>query len=462
MNRLEQYKAHIEARQNSEAYKYFMLGDAYYRQRNTAIIERKRQVYLEGIGPVDNPFAADYRLPRGYLKKIVDQLVGYLLGNGCKFDTKDNAQTDNIDQYFETSFDKTLLDMAFEARKKAESWLYFYKNSEGKTKSMVIPAEQCFPVYDDYGKLEAMIRSYRLPGKLVSLVFDKEGITRYEKDGNGAEYAEVGRYGHYSAVQLYNGKAVGEPELLKFDRVPFIPLYADRDKASDLYRIKALIDAADFVTSDFANNVEDMQEVFLVLKGYTGDTKHIAEFTRQLKQLKAVPVDSDGGVEAVQNPIPVEAREKLLDRLDAAIYDDSMSVDTKNISGGSTLTNVHIRAMFANLDLKADAFENELRGFIGEVVDFLNANEAVTYENTPVFNRMNLINRQEEIQTLAGTSGLHGVLSREGMLRQLASLLEIDITEELARIAQENGEMSAEQLRAAVEKMEQAAQQGNE
>lgn len=414
--------------------KKFKTGEDYYMSRNTAIMARKKQVYISSRGAVDNPIAANHKLASGYFKKIVVQKVLYLLQNGVIF--TDDKQAEILDEYFETSFNEMIIDAGIEASNKSEAWLYAYKD-DGKTKFTLIPAEQIVPFYDEYGKLTMVIRHYEDDGKYIRIEFDKDEMRRFEKKADqNAVFQLVSTSGHWTEQAIFNDEPVGDPIEHTWTDVPFIPLFNNKEKTSDLEPIKALIDTYDIINSDFANNIDDMQDAFYTLKGYNGDADELAEFMRQLKQIKAVPIDQEGDVEAQQLQIPTEARSVFLKQLKNDIYEFSMAVDTKSVSGGS-VTNVHIKAMFADLDLKTGLFENEVRKFIIKIIDFINANENKNLSQEFNFSRAMIVNRQEEID---GATKLIGTLSYQ----TIRSLLpyEIDEDEEKKRLAEENGDIT--------------------
>ena len=59
-----------------------------------------------------------------------------------------------------------------------------------------------------------------------------------------------------------------------------------------------------------------------------------------------------------------------LNLLERALYNDYMALDMASLTGGS-LTNVAIRAAMANLNLKADRYEWQVRHFMQELLTLL-------------------------------------------------------------------------------------------
>lgn len=408
-------------------------GEEYYNTMNTEILQRKKEVYLEGIGSSINPFASNHKIPSGFLKKIIDQKVSYVLGNGIIFNQKFKKDKDVLDRYVKETFDEFVMEVGTEASKKGEAWILAYKE-KNQTKFKLIQTQELNPKFDEYGDLVEMVRSYGDEEYFYKDVYNSDSIVRLKRKASDKEYKQYDEIGHYTQMKMIGGVIEGVIEH-SFGRVPFIRLKNNPEELSDLFPIKALIDVYDIIYSDFANNIDDMQDAFLTLKGYSGDSKNIQEFMKQLKQLKAIPVGEDGDVGVNQLQIPVEARDVFLKLLRQEIYDTAMAVDVKNIGGGS-LTNVHIKAMFADLDMKANKFESEVRKFIYRVIDFIDSTDGVKIAKEITFNRSIIMNRNEYIESVVK---LMGILSQRTILELLP--FDIDVDEEFKRLAEERGEV---------------------
>lgn len=101
-----------------------------------------------------------------------------------------------------------------------------------------------------------------------------------------------------------------------FGRVPFIFFNNNSIQTADLIRYKGLIDAYDAVYNGFMNDLEDIQQVILVLKGYEGT--ELEDFWDMIKsQVVKLGDDNDApgsGLDKLTIDIPVEARNTFLDR----------------------------------------------------------------------------------------------------------------------------------------------------
>ena len=417
-----EYVKVVENYRDTEKYKNILYGSDYYLGENTEIMKREKKVYAGEMGIIQNPFMANHKLPSGYLKTLIDQKVQYLLGNGVMFENDES-----LDEYFADTFDETALDLATEASKSSVAWLYAYKDNN-KLQFTVIPTIQLTPIYDDRGLLAEMVRVYEENGQAVMIVYNREGYKKFAKEKN--KYIEVESKGHYQDKKVYQGKLIEEVNQ-SFTQVPFIPFYNNTERTNDLKGIKALIDIYDITSSDYANNIDDMQDAFFTLKGFSGEITELQKFMAQLKATKAAGVPHDGEIGINQLNVPVQARESFLNRVDKDIFKFGRGVDTSNLSGGS-ITNEVIKAMFANLDLKCDQFESEFRKFIRRLIKFINENDNKSLIGNFSLSRTMIVNVKDTTESI---TKLVGTLSARTIIDLLP--FDVDTDSELQRIEEE-------------------------
>lgn len=412
--------------------KMMAYGDDYYSSNNTVIMQRKKQIFTSEYGIIDDPFLSNHKVPSGFFKKIVDQKVNYLLGNGVEWleEKGGNEQSEELDNYFEWKFDETLRDLATTASKKAVAWLYMYMDN-GTLKFIEVNPEQLEWTYNEVGNLIEMRRRYKEGDQEIMLVYDDVSYTKYVKkaDDWDLQYTR----GHYSDIKEFNGKIV-EEKPLGFGVVPFIPLWNSKDKTSDLQAIKRHIDLYDITMSDFGNNVDDMQDTFFVVKGHPAESaQELLEFVYNLKKSKIASVPEGGDLDTEQLNIPVEARKELLSQLRQDTYSAAMAVDTTELSGGS-ITNVVIKAMFADLDLKCDLFENQIAKFIYTLINYINRFDNKNFTDSFNLDRSLIINTIETSERLIGEYAV-GAMSMKTLRKSLP--ITLDNEEETKQIKKE-------------------------
>ena len=199
-----------------------------------------------------------------------------------------------------------------------------------------------------------------------------------------------------------------------YDALPVIPLRANADAHSELTpAIKAKIDAYDNILSDFADNLDRANDVYWVLNNFGGTTDDVAELLEEINRVKAVANLSDGsGVSSTAEPrtieVPYAARQAALQLLERALYQDFMALDMDLLTGGS-LTNVAIRTAIANLNLKADRYEWQVRQFVANLLRLIGSpTDEIRFKRQAIAN---------ESETVADIAVMRGDIGRRTALR---------------------------------------------
>lgn len=411
--------------EQSEKYRYFKYGIDYYTGDNTEIMKRRKCVFNEVSNSLlDVPYKANHKYPSGFFRIVVDQKVQYLLGNGVKaeddvLEALDNA-TNGIYPF--------LIKSATAASQQGIQWAYMYVDG-GALKFALVDPENVAPVYK-YGKLNSVIYTFDEGDLSIAEVWDAEKMQRYEKKKTDTDFEMVSTHAHYTTIESFGGKKVSE-QPHSFGMVPFVCLRNNQYSNSDLKDIKALIDIYDIISSDFANNIDDMQDAFFIIKNFGGES--LSQFMSDLKQYKSIQVGDDGSVSAEQLEIPTEARKVFIEQLSKDIFKFAMAVDTTAISGGS-ITNVVIKAMFANLDLKCDKFEMEITDYLNAMLEAINLYYSTSLASDYTFDRSMIVNRTEVLTELPKQTDL------SIRTRLEANPLVQDADEEIKRLAEEEAE----------------------
>lgn len=259
-----------------------------------------------------------------------------------------------------------------------------------------------FPLLDEMtGEMMLGVQFWQLAPErpMYVRVFDEEGV-RILKEEHKMLSVVVDRepYRRTLVEDALESAVITEEG---YGRLPLIPLKANTDAASEFTpAIKAKIDAYDAILSDFADNLDRANDVYWVLNNFGGTMDEVAELLEQINRVKAVANLSDGsGNGATAEPrtieVPYAARREALDLLERALYQDYMALDMDALTGGS-LTNVAIRAAAANLNLKADRYEWQLRQFVQNLLNLIgHPTEDIR------FNRQCIANESEMVADIA-------------------------------------------------------------
>lgn len=398
------------------------LGVDYYRSENTEIMNRRKLIYTEDSegNPIaqDDPYKANNKLGSGFFKILVDQKVSYLLGNEYTFDVADQ---DSLTETLPRTMYSKVVKAAREASKKSRAWLQVYVDESGELGVENIPSEQIIPVYKSGSDtdLELVIRYYKVTvmnsdGEVVNVnrveAWDDEQVVYYQQNKEGGLYYLLDEqqmesiYGkpysnpkYHFEKNLKYGDKITKVEGHSWGQVPFVPLYNNDDEDYDLQSVKRYIDAYDIVNSDFINNLEDFQEAFWILKGYNGE--NLNKFLQEVKTYKTLKISEDGDAKRDTLDIPYQARKEALQGLEKDIFTFGQGVNPNQLGDGN-ITNIVIKSRFANLDLKCDQFEDEVRNTIMKISVLMNRYREVT--NAPVievddviFDRSLMVNQVE-------------------------------------------------------------------
>jgi len=425
--------------------RWMLTGQRYYVGEHD-ILQRKRMAIGEDGQLIEVTNLANNKLVHAFVRKLVDQKVGYLLGKPLSIQTKNRQYLDLLNEIFDKSFLRLLKNLGKEAVNKGKAWLHVYYDEEGRLSFKKIPSEEIIPLWRDadHTKLDAVIRVYEVEvyegtnRKIVTKVefWDTSGVRRYVLGSDGlipdVEAGEVGS--HFTVVQ-------GEQEQwMNWQRVPFVCFKYNDEELPLIQVIKSLVDDYDAKTSDHANNLEDLPNSIYVLKNYDG--QDLGEFRRNMSTYRAVKVTDQGGVDTLDLDLNTEAAEKHLDRLRKDIYEFGRGVDTQSERFGGDKSGIALRFLYADLDMDANIMETEFQASLEQLLWFVNAHLANTgagdFSNETVefvFNRDILINESDAITNIRNSVG---ILSDETLVAQHPWVT--DVQEELGRIQKQREE----------------------
>jgi len=405
----------IKEFQASDKRDWMVIGDRYYRCEND--IYNRRITRKTDDGEIEDKSKANNKLAHGFVKNLVDEKIGYLLTKdyALKCDNEDYIQ--KVKEVLGEYFQYTLTRLGYEASNKGIAWLQVYINEQGKFGTMIIPAEQCVPLWKDntHTELDGMIRMY------VQTVFEgkeKKKITRveyytlqeiyyYVLDGDhlipDIEQHEGGPILHYKKGE--EGRSWG--------KVPFIAWKNNYLEYPDVRFIKSLVDSYDKSRSEIDNFIEETKNLIYVLKGYGGE--NLAEFMRDLNYYRAIKIDDPehGGVDTLTPKIDIEAAKEHFEQLKRDINEFGQGVPKDLDKFGNSPSGISLKFLYTGLDLKCNHLEVEFRQAFNQLLYFVNVylaeNGQGNYENEHVeliFNRDVQINETETITNIQNSKGI--------------------------------------------------------
>lgn len=401
---------------NSQRRKWMLTGQNYY-EVESDIFKRRMTRKVKGAD-VEETYKANNKLAHSKYKNMVDEKVAYLLSRDYSLKCDDTNYIESIKGVLGKHFQYQLSGLGYEAANKGISWLQAYIDEEGSFNTMIIPSEQCIPIWRDnsHTELENMIRVYETvvwgsDKKKTTTnveVWTKEGVAYYKLDNKilipdcNRNQDNNGPIAHYKKGDMW----------YVWGRVPFISFKNNRVELPDIKFIKSLVDEYDKSRSEAANYVEEVKNLIFVLKGYGGED--ISGFMEKLNEDRAILIDdiSEGGVDTLTPQMDITALREHYEQLKRDLIEDGQSVNKDLDKFGSTPSGVALKFMYAGLDLKCNALETEFKMGFENLLYFINIylseNGLASYKNVDldiIFNRDMEINESEVIENCQKSKG---------------------------------------------------------
>jgi len=384
------------------------------------------ETYIEECAniPINN------RTQNAFHRDLVDQLKNYIVGADVELEFSNDVSEDaqellnlTLDlNNFDIKNQKTVKDL----QNKIISY-YFIRREQVETddgfevifKYDILPSEQILPIFsnDIEPVLNLAIRRYLvteiIEGEFKEIVkfiiYDKTGWTEFrELEGNLLDKSEM-PFEVEITEDIITGEITEESTII-WSKIPIIPVIYNEELITALKPIKGLIDGYDIIDSEELDNLQEIQDVIWVLKGFEGED--IQEFLTDLKYFKSIKVKSDGDVKGETLELPTEAREKKLDRYEKNIYRFGRGFDVEEISL-SSISNESLKLLYQKLDLKADEAITQISAGLFELISFYNEHLIMNGDVNLVvprsdvdflFNKRIIINTSEVIDNILKVS----------------------------------------------------------
>ena len=378
----------IEEHKRSDDYKIAVVAEAYYDGENPTIMQYEKILYdLAGKAHVDM-WSANHKIASSFFTFVVDQEVSYLLGNGILFNSDETKDRLGLD------FDEEVMDALEYARVAGVSFGFWNVDHID-----VFKLKEFVPIKgEETGSIMLGIRFWQLETDkpLRVTLYEIEGYTEYiQRAGKAMEIMEP--------RQAYKKKVTSTPaegELItdgeNYPSLPIVPLYSNKAHKSAIVGHRNTIDALDLATSNMVNNVDEGSLIYWVLSNAGGmDDIDDVKFIERLKTVHVAHIEDDGSrAEAHTIEAPFEGTNVTIDMLIKRLYDDFQAFNSAAVTA-SNQTATAIQASYVPLDLKTDKIERQVTRFILGILKLAGINDRPTYQ------RNQLINKQEETQSLS-------------------------------------------------------------
>ena len=428
---------------------WMVAGDKYYRSNND-INQREILKSLDSGGYEIDKSKANNKIAHGFMKNLVDEKIAYLLSKDYSLQCEDKTVIEKVKGALGKHFSYTLTGLGYAASNKGKAWLQVYIDEQGQFKTMIIPAEQCVPIWTDnnHVDLEGMIRYYNQvvyegqTRKDVTKVeyWTAEGLQFFELIDNKLvpDIERLIEYGYTRedfGDQLAHYKKGDEQRV--WGKVPFICFKNNRIEYPDVRFVKSLVDNYDKSRSDVSNFLEDVKNLIYVLKNYGGED--LAEFMKDLNYYRAIKVDDDGGVDTLNPTLDISAAKEHYEQLKRDINEFGQGVPKDLDKFGSSPSGIALKFLYSGLDLKCNALEVEFKRGFEELLFFiqvyLSDSGQGSFSNIDVdiiFNRDVKIN---ETETITNCVNSEGIVSDETIVANHPWVK--DVEEEIKKVAAE-------------------------
>lgn len=403
--------------ENSDKRRLMLTGQRYY-AGDADILQRKREVIGEGGHKMEVNNLANNRLVHNFVRKLVDQKVGYLLSKPLSVQTNNETYQALLSDMLNKAFLRLIQNVGKESINKGRAWLQVYYDEKGFLSFKRIPSEEIIPLWRDsaHTQLDAVIRVYQVEvyegtkKKMVTKIefWDKTGVQRYEKGSGGLiPDVEAGDTGSHFAV--LDGK--GGEQGMNWERVPFVCFKYNDEEIPLIKFVQSLVDDYDKQKSDNANNLEDLPNSVYVIRNYDGTD--LGEFRRNLSQYRAVKVSDEGRVDTLSLDINTEAYMNHMEMNRKDIYEFGRGVDTQAKEFGSSPSGISLRFLYGDLDMDANIIETEFQASLEQLRWFMDQHIANTTDTDYsgekvdfIFNRDILINETDAITNAKNSVGI--------------------------------------------------------
>lgn len=388
--------------ENSPKRKLMLTGDKYY--RNKMAIEEKQR---------DAEWKSNLKLIHGYVKKLVDQKVGYTLSKMPSVTSENTEYQKKLNDIFDAGMINRLRKVGKEAINKGVAYLHPYFNEVGELSFMRFPAEQIIPFYADFEnmKIESFLRVYETnhyegtTKKTLKKVehYHSEGINYYVFEGSTliSDVIAGGEQGYHFLL----GK---QPVL--WAKVPLIHFRYNEEEQPLIEQIKSLIDNYNTQASTNADLLADIPNFIYKLINYGGTD--LKEFLNDLNDKRVVKLEEGGDLDKLSADIKTEANEKELERTRKAIYELGRGVDTLHENLGNA-SGVALKFRYSDLDMDCNILESEMQSsiehmmwFVTHYLDMVGQGDFTNEKVKFVFNRDIIINEAEAVEMCEKSVGI--------------------------------------------------------
>lgn len=427
-------KTAIQRHLTTEIYKTAKIADEYDQQRNPTINNYVKTIFNSMGVSVEDITASNNRISSNFFHRLNTQRCAYSLGNGLSFSehieqvTKDGvvSQVDTTKELLGKKFDTDVKRAGYKSL--IHGVAFGFWNVE---RLHVFPVTEFAPLWDeDTGALRAGIRFWRLDDDkpMTAVLYAEGGYTTY-RSGSGFNNMDFTTDDlkpkpyrvTVSSTPADGDEVVGESN---YGVLPIVPLWGSDLHQSTLIGMREKIDSFDLIRSGFANDLEDVSQIYWIVENCGGmSMSDIMKLRDRMRITHFVEANTDEGkITPYTQEVPYQARQQYLDSIRAGIYEDFGGLDVHAVAAGAT--NDHIDAAYQPMDENADDFEYQIIEFVQQILSLMGI------EDTPIFKRNRISNQREQTDMVLLAAQY---LDEETVLKKLPFITVDEVPEILAK-----------------------------
>lgn len=449
----------IDSHKNSDEKLNMIDGERYFacehdvlrKEFNESMIsEFDNNANREVVKNFRNPNRSNHKQVNPFHHTLVMQKASYLVGKEPTIYLNDDSDggegTKFLTDFCDDKFNQAIFDLVIGASNKGVEYLHIYYNDDGEFDYSVVSGDEIIPVYDEknHNVMKEIIRYYDATvwenNREVKIekveLWTKKDVTFFTRDKKGDLKLDK-KMPHWNETKFIDGV---ESEVVdrSFGKVPFIPLYNNSKKSSDLQLIKGLVDAYDLVSSEGTNNLLDLVDLYWVIQGYGGETA--SAISKKLQMNKAVHInDSTGNIEAKQIDLPMSGRLDWLSYLRRDIFNFGMGIDLNSENFTQAQSGVALKIQYSLFALKIQGVVANLKSSILQLLNFalddFKRGSDIELPSNKIEVILNLNNIIDDAEVMGIIESSQGIISQKTLLGRHPFVS--DANEELARILEE-------------------------
>ncbi|MDW0112165.1 phage portal protein [Sporosarcina saromensis] len=366
------------------------------------------------------------RINNPWARFISNTAMSYFIGNPISYQSANDQLMEVLQDIFDNNNEQSEnMKLARDASVGGIAYELLYIDEEGNIKFDVLNANECFMVYDSTikGNVLAGVRFYETydyvteESQMFVEVYTSDSIHYYKQDEDLLKL--INEQPHY------------------FKSVPMIPYYNNLEMLGDAEPVLTLIDAYDVLQSDSVNNLEEVANSYLFIKGVEL-TKEVAE---AMKSNRMINVDGQDAQNADAKWLVRESEPAEVETLKVRTVDDMHRLSgVPDLSAqrfsGSESSGAALRYKIMNLENMASNkeryFKHSLERRLKLICNFLNVKgHSFDYNDVSMQFTRNLAADVEGLANIA--KELKGIVSDKTLLSILPFIEDVEFELELLR-----------------------------